>query len=45
VAQVIAIEHVLVAIEQDLLPRLVERHGSGDARCQPILRLLNWFAV
>ena len=38
VAQSIAIRHVLKAIEQDLLPRLVERHGSGDARCQPTLQ-------
>ena len=38
VAQAIAIRHVLEAIEQDLLPRLVERHGSDDARCQPTLQ-------
>jgi hypothetical protein len=37
-AQAIAIRHVLEAVEQDLLPRLVERHGAGDARCQPTLQ-------
>jgi hypothetical protein len=33
VAQAITIRHVVEAIEQDLLPRIVERHGAGDVRC------------
>jgi hypothetical protein len=37
-AQAIAIRHVLEAVEQDLLPRFVERHASADARCQPTLQ-------
>ena len=39
VAQSIAIRHVPEAIQQDLPSRLVEKHGSGDARCQPTLQV------
>jgi hypothetical protein len=37
-AQAIAIRHLCEAAEQDLLPRLVEKHGSGDIRCEPYLQ-------
>jgi hypothetical protein len=39
VAQAIAIRHPCEAAEQELLSRLVEKHGSGDARCQPTLQV------
>lgn len=38
VTQAIAIRHILEAHKQDLLPRLIERLGSGDIRCQPTLQ-------
>ena len=38
VAQVIAIGHVLEAIQQDLPLRLVEKRCSGDPCCQPTLQ-------
>jgi len=39
VAQVIAIGHIPEAIQQDLPLRLVEKHCSGDPRCQPTLQV------
>jgi hypothetical protein len=38
VVQAIAIRHLCEAAEQDLLSRLVEKHGSGDVRGQPNLQ-------